>query len=70
MSNRLFTPGSWPEATRLADVLRRETIGGALLIVAALAGLIAANVGDGYATLRDTVVGPAALHLDLTLGAW
>jgi NhaA family Na+:H+ antiporter len=70
MNNRLFTPGSWPEATRLADVLRRETIGGALLIIAAVAGLVAANVGDGYENLRDTVVGPSALHLDLTLGAW
>jgi NhaA family Na+:H+ antiporter len=54
----------------VADVLRRETIGGALLIVAAVAGLVAANVGDGYARLRDTVVGPSALHLDLSLGAW
>ena len=25
---------------------------------------------DAYATLRDTRVGPAALHLDLTLGTW
>lgn len=70
MTNRLFSPGSWPEAARVADVLRRETIGGALLIVAALAALIAANVTDGYASLRDTVVGPSALHLDLSLGAW
>jgi NhaA family Na+:H+ antiporter len=70
MTNRLFARGSWPEAARVADVLRRETIGGALLIVAAVAGLVAANVGDGYARLRDTVVGPSALHLDLSLGAW
>ena len=70
MNTRLFSPGSWPEATRVADILRRETIGGALLIVAAIAALVAANVGDGYATLRDTVVGPSALHLDLSLGAW
>jgi NhaA family Na+:H+ antiporter len=70
MTNRLFARGSWPEAARVADVLRRETIGGALLIGAAIAALVAANVGDGYARLRDTVVGPSALHLDLSLGAW
>ncbi|MET0931924.1 MAG: Na+/H+ antiporter NhaA [Aeromicrobium sp.] len=56
--------------TRLAVALRQETTGGVLLIVAALAALLAANLGDGYARLRDTVVGPASLHLDLSLGAW
>jgi NhaA family Na+:H+ antiporter len=69
-TRRALTPGSWPEAARVADILRRETIGGALLIAAAVAALVAANTGDWYATLRDTVVGPSALHLDLTLGAW
>lgn len=54
----------------MAEWLRRETVGGFLLIAAATAGLIAANVTDGYARLRDTVVGPAALHLDLTIGTW
>lgn len=66
----LLSRGSWPEASRIADILRKETIGGVLLIIAAIAALIAANVGDGYAELRDTVVGPSALHLDLSLGAW
>ncbi|MET1062013.1 MAG: Na+/H+ antiporter NhaA, partial [Aeromicrobium sp.] len=68
--NTFLTRGSWPEASRIADILRRETIGGALLIVAAVAALAAANVGDTYADVRDTVVGPSALHLDLTVGAW
>lgn len=68
--SRLFDRGSWPEASRIADILRQETIGGALLIAAAVLALILANVGDGYAELRDTVVGPSALHLDLTLGTW
>jgi NhaA family Na+:H+ antiporter len=68
--NTFLSRGSWPEASRIADILRRETIGGALLIVAAVAALAAANVGDTYADVRDTVVGPSALHLDLTVGAW
>ena len=69
-SPRLFGRGSWPEATRIADILRQETIGGALLIGAAAIALVAANAGDAYAELRDTVVGPEALHLDLSLGTW
>ncbi|WP_448631082.1 Na+/H+ antiporter NhaA [Cellulomonas soli] len=33
--------------------------------------LVWANVaGDSYALVRDTVVGPSAWHLDLTLGQW
>ncbi|MFI5426410.1 Na+/H+ antiporter NhaA [Aeromicrobium sp. UC242_57] len=69
-SPRLLSRGSWPEASRIADILRKETIGGTLLIIAAVAALIAANLGDGYAELRDTVIGPSALHLDLSIGTW
>ena len=67
---RLFARGSWPETSRIAELLRQETIGGVLLIGAAVLALIAANTGDTYAEVRDTVVGPAALHLDLSLGTW
>ena len=64
--------GSWPEAQRIAEVLRSETVGGALLIGAAVLALVAANVGGGaaYVAVRDTVVGPASLHLDLSIGTW
>lgn len=60
------------ERTFLADALRQETVGGALLLGAALAGLIVANSGwsDAYESLKDHVVGPPALHLDLTLEEW
>lgn len=67
---RLFQRGSWPETARIAELLRHETIGGALLIAAALLALVAANVTDTYEDVRDTVVGPSALHLDLTIGTW
>ena len=70
MIRRLFTRGSWPEVSRIADVLRHETVGGVLLLIAAAAALILANAGDGYATIRDTVIGPSGLHLDLTVGQW
>lgn len=69
---RLFGLGSWTEAARIADVLRRETIGGLLLLLGTVVALVWANSpwSDGYASLRDLTVGPAALHLDLTLGTW
>ena len=68
----LFSRGSWPEASRITALLRRETVGGVLLIVGALIALVWANTpwAGGYEALRDTVVGPSALHLDLTLGTW
>jgi NhaA family Na+:H+ antiporter len=56
----------------MAAVLRRETVGGALLLVAAAIALVWANSpwAAAYETLRDTRVGPASLHLDLALGTW
>ena len=69
---RLFARGSWPEAGRLADVLRAETVGGGLLAAAAVLALAWANSpwGDTYAALGAIRIGPAALHLDLTLAQW
>ncbi|HWT22096.1 MAG TPA: Na+/H+ antiporter NhaA [Solirubrobacteraceae bacterium] len=69
---RLFNLFSAAERARLAEILREETIGGALLVAAALVALLWANSpwGDAYETMRDTRVGPSALHLDLTLGTW
>ena len=71
-SPRLLGRGSWPEAQRIASVLRRETVGGALLLVGAAIALVWANSpwAESYESLRDTRVGPSALHLDLTLGTW
>ncbi len=69
---RVFGRGSWAEASRLADVLRRETVGGVLLLIGTLVALVWANSpwSAAYETLRDTRVGPESLHLDLTLGQW
>jgi NhaA family Na+:H+ antiporter len=68
----LFARASAFESQRLAEVLRRETVGGALLVAAAVVALVWANSpwGDGYESIRDTSVGPSALHLNLTLGTW
>jgi len=60
------------ESLRLQRVLRIEAVGGALVMAAALAGFALANspLAEWYFSLRDTRIGPAALHLDLTLGQW
>ena len=69
---RLFGRGSWVETKRIADILRTETFGGALLLGGAVIALIWANSpwSDGYESLREVTFGPAALHLDLSLATW
>ena len=69
---RLFARTTWQEAQYVAGALRTETVGGALLLVAAVAALVWANSPwfEAYSSLRDWRVGPHALHLDLTLGQW
>ncbi|WP_063050797.1 Na+/H+ antiporter NhaA [Nocardia arthritidis] len=69
---RLFARGSWPETRRVATILRTETAGGVLLIVAAAIGLVWANTpwSGAYERLRDFRLGPESLHLHLPLEAW
>ncbi|MFF7204272.1 Na+/H+ antiporter NhaA [Streptomyces sp. NPDC008141] len=61
-----------PERTYVADALRAETVGGVLLLVAAVAALIWANtpIGDSYEAVRDFHLGPASLGLDLSVQHW
>jgi Na+:H+ antiporter, NhaA family len=68
----LLARGSWSETARISAILRKETVGGALLLVATVVALAWANspFSDSYAALRDVRIGPAALGLDLTLGGW
>jgi NhaA family Na+:H+ antiporter len=69
---RLFGRGSWAEDSRIAHLLRQETVGGALLLAGTVVALVWVNSpwGASYEALRDLEVGPAALHLDLSLGTW
>src|SRR5215217_894646 len=68
----LFGRGSWSEAVRIGDVLRRETVGGALLLAATVLAMVWANSpwASAYEVIRDARFGPASLHLDLTVGQW
>ncbi|MGV9659053.1 Na+/H+ antiporter NhaA [Streptomyces koyangensis] len=66
-----FTRPPLRERLRLADALRTETVGGMLLLAAAVAALIWANTGSGsYTAVRDFHLGPASLGLDLSIGHW
>ncbi|MFZ1286977.1 MAG: Na+/H+ antiporter NhaA [Candidatus Phosphoribacter sp.] len=69
---RLLLPSSWPEARHVRAALRTETVGGALLLGAALLALLWANSPwhESYLALRDLKVGIPALHLELSLGHW
>ncbi len=69
---RLFSRPTWQRTQSVASALRSETLGGLLLMGGALIALLWANSPwrDSYATLTGTTIGPAALHLDLTVAAW
>ena len=69
---RLFRRGTWRETSFVAELLRTETVGGAVLLVAALAALIWANSPwrDSYFAMRDTKLGWESIHLELPLGVW
>ncbi|AXG12320.1 Na+/H+ antiporter NhaA [Intrasporangium calvum] len=71
-TSRLLGRGSWRESRYVADILRQETVGGTLLLIAAVAAIVWANSPwrEAYSSLRDTTVGPQSLHLDLSLGEW
>ncbi|MFJ9431058.1 Na+/H+ antiporter NhaA [Streptomyces sp. NPDC101490] len=61
-----------PERRYLADALRTETVGGVLLLLAAVTALVWANspLRDSYHSLSDFHLGPAALGLDLSIQHW
>ncbi|MEU6866325.1 Na+/H+ antiporter NhaA [Streptomyces sp. NPDC046876] len=72
-SRKLLGRLSLPERRFVADALRAETVGGVLLLAAAVAALIWANtpgLADSYKAVGDIHLGPEALGLDLSLQHW
>ncbi|WP_030526537.1 Na+/H+ antiporter NhaA [Phycicoccus jejuensis] len=68
----LSRPSTWAETQFVANALRTETIGGAVLLGAAVVAIILANspLSDAYFSLRDTEIGTDWFHLRLSLGHW
>jgi len=65
------TTGRGPIAA-YREKLGNETFAGMVLLAGALIALVWANSPwrDAYASLSEITVGPASLHLDLSLAAW
>ncbi|MER6978017.1 Na+/H+ antiporter NhaA [Streptomyces carpinensis] len=64
---------SLPERNVVADALRTETVGGVLLLLAAVAALLWANIPalhTSYESVAHHQVGPAALGLHLSVAHW
>ncbi|MGW1799122.1 Na+/H+ antiporter NhaA [Streptomyces sp. NPDC001984] len=70
---KIFDRLSLPERTFVTDALRTETVGGVLLLIAAVSALIWANIPalhDSYENVAHYHLGPAALGLDLSVSHW
>ncbi|MFD5946497.1 Na+/H+ antiporter NhaA [Streptomyces collinus] len=70
---KVFGRLSLPERTYVADALRTETVGGVLLLAAAVTALLWANIPalhDSYDSVSHFHIGPAALGLDLSVAHW
>ncbi|RJT75747.1 Na+/H+ antiporter NhaA [Arthrobacter cheniae] len=63
---------SYPEYLRIAEILRKETVGGILLLIAASIAIIWANspFADAYFAIRDLEFGYEPWHLKLSVGVW
>lgn len=60
-----------PERNYVAEALRTETVGGLILLAAAVTALIWANTFEGsYADVSGFHFGPASLGLDLSVTHW
>ncbi|MFF0140605.1 Na+/H+ antiporter NhaA [Streptomyces sp. NPDC005227] len=70
-TRKFFGRMSLPERNFVADALRTETVGGVLLLIAAIVALVWANtLQDSYASVSHYHFGPAALGLDLSVAHW
>lgn len=58
-SPTIFTRSTYPEYRRILAILRAETVGGALLLIATVIALLWANspAADAYFALRDFTIG-------------
>ncbi|WP_144794406.1 Na+/H+ antiporter NhaA [Microbacterium paludicola] len=68
----LFPSSSATESLRIGEILRKETVGGMLLVVLAVVAILWANSpwAETYFAIRDFEIGYEPWHLRLSVGAW
>lgn len=68
----IFPTTSRAESLRVGEILRKETVGGILLVSLAVLALVWANSpwADAYFAIREFEIGYEPWHLRLSLGAW
>lgn len=68
----VFGGGSYSESLRIGPILRKETVGVALLVAAASVALVWANspISDSHFQLRDVRFGYLPRDLELSLVEW
>ncbi|PQZ91110.1 Na+/H+ antiporter NhaA [Arthrobacter sp. MYb227] len=73
-SRTILGRGSYAEHLRIGEILRKETVGGLVLIIGAVVAIIWANssASNAYFALRDFTIGfeVAGIDLNLSLGHW
>ena len=71
-TRHLLGRSSFAESLRIGEILRKETVGGILLVAFAVVAIVWANspAADAYFALRDLTIGYEPWHLELSLGAW
>ncbi len=73
-TNATLSRGTYKESQRISEILRKESVGGFVLLGATVLALILANspAADFYFNLRDTHLGKdiGDFHLDLSLAHW
>ncbi|MGY5318296.1 Na+/H+ antiporter NhaA [Neomicrococcus lactis] len=71
-SSNVLGRSSWEENVRIGDILRKETVGGMVLIAAALVAIIWANSpwASSYFAIRDFHIAIPWANMDLSIGHW
>lgn len=73
--NTAFSRGSYQESTRIAEILRKESLGGFILLAATVLAIILSNtpLRDSYFAVRDAEIGlnvPYFHHLMMAVSEW
>ncbi|MFW0170275.1 Na+/H+ antiporter NhaA [Rothia sp. P4278] len=71
----LFSRGSYAETSRISEIIRKESVGGFILLAATVLAIVLANTQavDFYESIRDSQIGlaiPGFSHLMMNVHLW